>query len=112
MPVRYRPASEPSGGSTLEVDCLVPRWTDLAQYLSEKPRVLLIIQAPSGTGLRWARIRGTASPVEAPDWAGFLPRWVSTVQPDQLYVVIRVAPDRIDLIDEEVGWGIQETLEW
>jgi hypothetical protein len=37
---------------------------------------------------------------------------VSTVQPDVLYLVVRVAPSRIDLIDEDLGWGMQETLEW
>jgi hypothetical protein len=72
----------------------------------------LIVQAPSGAGLRWAQIRGTASPVEAPDWARLLPRWVSRMQPAGLYLVVRVAPRRIDLIDEDVGWGVQETLEW
>jgi hypothetical protein len=112
MPVRYRPASGPSGGRRLDVDCLVPRWADVAHSLSEKARVLFIVQAPSGAGLRWAQLRGTATPVEAPDWAALLPRWVSTVQPGELYLVVRVAPSRIDLIDEDVGWGVQETLEW
>ena len=112
MPVWYRPASEPSGGRRLDVDCLVPRWADVAHSLSEKARVLFIVQASSGAGLRWAQLRGTATPVEAPDWAGLLPRWVSTVQPDELYLVVRVAPSRIDLIDEDLGWGVQETLEW
>lgn len=112
MPVWYRPASGPSGGRGLEVDCLVPRWTDVAHHLSENAEVLLIVQASSSAGLRWAQIRGTASPVEAPDWARLLPRWVSTVQPDALYLVVRVAPSRIDLIDEDLGWGVQETLEW
>jgi hypothetical protein len=110
MPVWDRPTSELSGDRGLEVDCLVPRWADVAHHLSEKAKVLPIIQAPSGAGLRWAQIRGAASPVEAPDWAR--PRWVSRVQPDELYLVVRVAPSRIDLIDEDLGWGVQETLEW
>jgi hypothetical protein len=113
MPVWYRPVSSPSVSRRVqEVDCLVPRWSDLAHYLSESARVLLIVQASSGAGLRWAQIRGTASPVEAPDWARLLPRWVQTMQPDALYLVVRVVPNRIDLIDEELGWGMQETLEW
>jgi hypothetical protein len=112
MPVRYRPASGPSGGRGLEVDCLVPRWADVAHHLSQSARVSLIVQAPSGAGLRWAQIRGTARPVEAPNWARLLPRWVSTVPPDELYLVVRVAPSRIDLVDEDLGWGMQETLEW
>lgn len=68
-------------------------------------------------GLFWRRPAlaadsGTARPVEAPDWAGLLPRWVSTVQPDALYLVVRVTPSRIDLVDEDLGWGVQETVEW
>jgi hypothetical protein len=112
MPVWYRPALGCTGGQGLEVDCLVPRWADAVPRLSQNAEVLLIVQAPSGVGLRWVRIRGTASPVETPKWAWLLPRWVSTVQPDALYLVVRVAPSRIDLIDEDVGWGVQETLEW
>ena len=112
MPVWYRLAREPGRGRGLELDCLVPRWTDVAHHLSEKAKVLLIVQAPSSAGLRWAQVRGTASPVEAPDWARLLPRWVSRMQSDELYMVLRVTPSRIDLIDEDQGWGIQETLEW
>jgi hypothetical protein len=32
--------------------------------------------------------------------------------PDALYLVMRVTPSRIDLVDEDSGWGVQETLEW
>jgi hypothetical protein len=112
MPVWYRPASGGVGGRAPKLDCLVPRWADGAHHLSQKAEVLLIVQAHAGAGMRWAQIRGTARPVEAPDWAGLLPRWVSTVEPDALYLVVCVAPSRIDLIDEDLGWGVQETLEW
>jgi hypothetical protein len=112
MPVWYRPCAGPSGSGSLIVDCLVPRWADVAQHLTPDAIVLLIIQAASGAGLRWLQIQGTVQPVEAPDWARLLPRWVPTAQPDALYLVVRVTPSRIDLIDEELGWGLQETLEW
>jgi hypothetical protein len=112
MPVWYRTASGPSSSRALELDCLVPRWSDVAHCLTQDSRVVLIVQASSGVGLRWLQIRGTARPVEAPDWAGLLPRWISTTQPDALYLAVRVTPGRIDLVDEELGWGTQETLEW
>jgi hypothetical protein len=112
MPIWYRPHVGPSGRPSLKVDCLVPRWADVAQHLTEDSRVALIVQASSGAGLRWLQIRGTVQPVEAPDWASLLPRWVSTAQPDALYLVVQVTPTRIDLVDEELGWGVQETLEW
>jgi hypothetical protein len=112
MPVWYRPHSGSSDSPGPEVDCLVPRWSDVAHHLAQASKVLLIVQASSGAGLRWLQIQGTARPVEAPDWARLLPRWLSTVQPGALYLVVRVTPSRIDLIDEELGWGVQETLEW
>ncbi|MDX1616805.1 MAG: hypothetical protein R3300_21030 [Candidatus Promineifilaceae bacterium] len=112
MPVWYRPHSGQSGSRTLEVDCLVPRWADVAHYLAQERRIVFIVQAPSGAGLRWLQIQGVARPVEAPNWAGLLPRWVATVQPDLLYLVVRVTPSRIDLVDEDLGWGVQETVEW
>jgi hypothetical protein len=112
MPIWYRPHSGPSGRPGLEVDCLVPRWADVAHHLIPDAMVLLIVQASSGAGLRWLQIQGTVQSVEAPDWARLLPRWVSTAQPDAFYLVVRVKPSRIDLIDEDLGWGVQATLEW
>ena len=112
MPVWYRLDPGPSASRNLEVDCLVPRWGDIAHQLTQNSRIVLIVQASSGAGLRWLQIQGTARPVEAPDWSTLLPRWVSPVQPDALYLVGRVTPGRIDLIDEALGWGVQETLEW
>ena len=112
MPVRYCSDCGPSHGPSLEVDCLVPRWADIAYHLIQVSQVVLIIQGPSTAGLRWLQIQGTARPVEAPDWVRLLPRWVSAGQPDSLYLVVRVTPKRIDLVDEDRGWGVQETLEW
>lgn len=112
MPIWYRLNIGPSANRSLEMDCLVPRWADVAQTLTQISRVVLIVQATSGAGLRWLQIQGKARPVEVPDWSRLLPRWVSAVQPDGLYLVVRVTPDRIDLIDEDLGWGVQETLEW
>jgi hypothetical protein len=112
MPVRYH-----SRG--LEVDCLVPRWADVAYHLEQDPRacpehsrrVMLVIPAANGNGLRWLQYQGTARPVAAPDWAELLPGWMSTAPPDELYLVIRMTPQRIDLFDESRGWGVRETLE-
>lgn len=112
IPVWYRLNPRPSTGHRLEMDCLVPRWADIAHQLTRNARVVMIVQASSGAGLRWLQVQGAARPVEVPDWSGLLPRWVSVVQPDGLYLVVKVTPNRIDLIDEDLGWGVQETLEW
>ena len=112
MPVWYRPLPGTAGSRDLDVECLVPRWADMAHHLARESEVVLIVQASSGAGLRWLQIQGTARPVDAPDWTRLLPLWVSTMQPDTLYLVVRITPSRIDLIDEDLGWGVQETLEW
>jgi nitroimidazol reductase NimA-like FMN-containing flavoprotein (pyridoxamine 5'-phosphate oxidase superfamily) len=112
MPVWYRLDPGPSSSRSLEVDCLVPHWSDIAHQLTQNSRVVLIVQASSEVGLRWLQIQGTTRPVEAPDWSRLLPRWVSAMQPDALYLVVRLKPNRIDLVDEDLGWGVQETLEW
>lgn len=112
MPVWYRPGPGATRDCALVVDCLVPRWADIAHYLARESRVVLIVPAASAAGLRWLQIQGMAQPVAAPDWARLLPRWISTLRPDALYLVVRVTPRRIDLIDEDLGWGVQQTLEW
>lgn len=113
MPVWYRPTSdEPCGRRSLELDCLIPRWADVAHHLSDNARVLLIVQAAFGAGLRWLQIQGVARPVDAPNWSRLLPRWLFTMQPGGLYLVVRVRAGRIDLVDEDLGWGVQETVEW
>jgi hypothetical protein len=104
MPVRYR-------NHGLEVDCLVPRWTDVAYHLEQDPHVLLIVQGCHASSLRWLQVQGTAQPVAAPDWAELLPGRTSTAPPDELYRVIRVTSERVDLFDESKGWGARETLE-
>lgn len=108
IPVWYRPANS----LKLEVDCLVPRWSDVAHQLTKSWKVLLIIQASSSAYLQWVQIQGTARLVETPDWDWLLPNLDRSIQPDSLYLVVRVTPTRIDLVDEDLGWGIQETIEW
>jgi hypothetical protein len=110
--VRYRTFPGHRNSRSLEVDCLIPRWAGIADQLTPNTRIVLVVQASSEAGLRWLQIQGAIRPVEAPDWSKLLPHWISTVHPDGLYQVIRVTPIRIDLIDEDLGWGIQETLEW
>lgn len=112
MPVWYRLSDDPTSKQRLSVDCLVPRWADLTHYLAQECPVLFIVQGSSLAGLRWLTIRGTVWPVEVPDWARLLPRLFSTLQPDALFLTVRLIPRRIDLIDEDSGWGLQATLEW
>lgn len=111
MPVRYRPLPGTLGNHGLEVDCLVPRWADVAYHLEQDHHVLLIVQGCHASALHWLQVQGTARPVAAPDWAGLLPTWTSATPPDEVYLAVRVTPQRIELFDEGRGWGARETLE-
>ncbi len=112
IPARYRAQLEGSKGSGLRLDCLVPRWSDMAYYLEQSPDVILIVQLSRGIGLSWLQVLGSAMNIRSPDWSRLLPDWVRISQPEFHYLVVRVIPSRIDLIDEDLGWGVQETLEW
>lgn len=90
----------------------MPQWSDMAHHLETIAEVVLLVQACSGGSLRWLQIQGTANPVDAHEWNGMLPHWHRTLEPDVLYLVARVTPHRIDLIDEDQGWGVQDTLEF
>ncbi len=116
MPTRYLARG-------LEVDCLVPRWADVAYIVEQDPGVLLVIVdgPPSVTpargregkgGLRWLQIRGVARAVADPDWAEWLPAWASPAPPSDLYLLLHVTPCRVELFDEGGGWGARETLEF
>lgn len=111
MPVRYRAQPVVSRASGLRLDCLVPRWSDMAYYLEQSPEVILIVQISRGIGLSWLQVVGSSKNILNPDWSWLLPGWMRADQPDLHYLVVRVFPRRIDLIDEDLGWGVQETME-
>jgi hypothetical protein len=112
MPVSYR-------SQGLEVTCLLPRWSDVAYDVQQAPRVMLIIldadtsveQGRATPGMRWLQYAGTARLVERPDWSVWARDVRPTAPPDELYLIVRVIPRRIDLIDEGRGWGVRETLD-
>jgi len=95
----------------LEMVCLLPRWSDALYHLEQDPRVMLIILDTQGDGLRWVQYRGNARVVDASDWEKTLPQGMPKLHVDEGYVVVRITPVRIDLIDESHGWGERETLD-
>ena len=97
--------------SGLEMDCLLPRWSDALYHLEQDPRVMLIVLDTQGEGLRWLQYSGSARVVASPDWEKILPERTSVKRPDERYAVIHLTPVRIDLIDESRGWGARETLD-
>ena len=78
----------------LELNCCLPRWSDVLFHIEQEPSVMVIVQDVNP--LRWLQYRGTAH------IAG------ST---DDRYAKIHIIPERIDLIDEGHGWGSRETLD-
>lgn len=90
----------------LTVDCLLPRWHDLAYWLEAGAEAVLLVQ-PEG-GRRWLSLRGQAAPVPAPDWAAILPGMRNA---SDLYLAVRLAPARVELVDEGRAWGARETLD-
>ncbi len=102
IPVRCR-------STGLDVECAVPRWSDPTHHLSDDPEVLLVFPdrgAPAGA---WLQYRGRSAPVPSPDWRQLLPESID--RPEERYLVVRVTPDRIDVVDESSGWGIRDSIE-
>lgn len=104
IPVRYR-------NLRLEVDCLLPRWSDATYYIEQDPRVSLVIHTADSGALLWLQLQGTARAVDAPSWGGLLPEATRETRPEELYLVVRVTPQRLELVDESWGWGARETLD-
>jgi hypothetical protein len=108
---RYHLAQDTAAKQALEVDCLLPRWADATYHLELNPQVLLIIPDIRADGLRWLQVRGRVRPIPAMDWAEWLSEGTLDVRPEERYLALRVTPQRIDLVDESQGWGINETLD-
>ena len=93
----------------LIVECLLPGWADINYHIEQDPRVLLIIY---DSNVRWMQYWGTARLIPAPDWGRLSSAAAPGVGLNDRYVAIRVAPQRIDLVDESKGWGARETLDF
>ncbi|HEX2915283.1 MAG TPA: hypothetical protein VH186_31250 [Chloroflexia bacterium] len=104
MPVLYR-------AKGLQVECLVPRWADVAYYLEQNPEVILVVPDSASGISRWLQYQGLARVSECEDWANWQTYSFLPSASPELYTVFQVSPVRLDLIDESKGWGVRETLE-
>lgn len=93
------------------VECRVPTWTGIGDLLEEHGEVLLVIVTETGPCLRWFFLRGPAAPVADPDWEGLQPPAAGRVSANDLYLLLRITPKRMELIDEQHGWGYRETAD-
>lgn len=93
----------------LEVDCLVPKWSDPAHYLTENPNLLLLFCDLANPSSSWLQYQGRGELISKPDG-----RWLPASQishPESLFIVVRARPDRIDVVDEARGWGVIESID-
>lgn len=81
----------------LDLDCLVPRWSDTLYHLQQDPQALLIILDGESNASRWMQYRGIAQ--------------VASYTAADRNVRVQLKPVRIDLIDESRAWGARETLQ-
>lgn len=104
-PVRYRNLG-------LAVECLVPRWADASYHLEQNPQVtLVIVVANKNHDLCWLHYQGLARVTVTSDWAELLPTKIPSALGNDLYQLVSLTPQRLDLIDEQRGWGVRDTLE-
>lgn len=82
----------------LELDCLLPRWSDALYHLQQDPHALVIVLDVPASHSRWLQYRGIAN--------------VNALSSDECYVSFHITPERIDLMDASRGWGARETLDF
>jgi hypothetical protein len=105
IPVRYR-------NQGLAVECLVPRWADVSYHLEQNSQVaLVIVVANKDHNLCWLHYQGLARVTITSHWTGLLPSQIPPALASDLYHLVSLTPQRLDLIDEKRGWGIRDTLE-
>ena len=101
LPVRFRVRGA-------FVECQIPTWSGVGDLPGEAALVIIEEAAPA---LRWLFIRGPATVVAEPDWAELHPPDSGRIALDELYQLLRITPKRMELIDEQRGWGCRETAD-
>ncbi len=92
----------------LEIVCLLPRWSDALYFLEQDPRVMVIIPDTQSKALRWLQYSGSAQVIQPQEIEHTCP---PNMPVDDRYAAVRITAERIDLIDENRGWGRRETLD-
>jgi hypothetical protein len=105
LPVRFRVR-----GSIVE--CGVPTWSGASDLLEKKKEVTLVVVKNLDTNLRWLFLRGDGSVIKNRDWEGLVPSEHCLVDPGDLYQLLHIEPKRIELFDEQRGWGYRETADF
>lgn len=105
LPVRFRVCGP-------IVECSVPTWSGVSELLETIEEVTLVAVKNSEANLSWIFLRGEGSIIKNQDWEGLVPSERSLVDPGDLYQLLRIDPKRIELFDEQRGWGYRETADF
>lgn len=105
LPVRFRVCRQ-------IVECSVPIWSEVEELLEKVEEVTLVAIKKSESDLSWVFIRGAGVIVKNRDWEGLVPPERSLVEPGDLYQLLRINPSRIEMFDEQRGWGYRETADY
>lgn len=104
LPVRFRIRES-------AVECRIPTWSGIGDLLEEPKELTLVATVETGAHLRWFLVRGEGTVVPDPDWDGLRPQFADRVSLDDLYHLVRLKPARMELVDEQRGWGFRETVD-
>ncbi|MBU3114525.1 hypothetical protein [Clostridium lacusfryxellense] len=95
----------------LIVECSVPTWSGLSDLLENIEEVTLVVIKNSDTDLSWVFVRGTGRIIENQEWEALVPSEHGLVEPEDIYYLLSIEPKRIELFDEQRGWGFRETAD-
>ncbi|MDW7674235.1 MAG: hypothetical protein SCK28_06850 [Bacillota bacterium] len=105
LPVRFRVRGQ-------FVECGVPTWSGVGDLLEKAEKITLVAVQNYGTNLRWLFLKGAGTVVKDPDWEGIVSPQGGRVDPGDLYQLLRIEPKRMELFDEQLGWGFRETADF
>lgn len=94
------------------IECVVPAWCGVGDMPAELEEVLLVVEHRAEPPLRWIFIRGCATTDAVLEWPKTQLPSCDRLCVDDLYQLIRVKPKRMELVDEQYGWGYRETADF
>lgn len=95
-----------------KVECRVPTWSGVGDLLEITRQVTLVVVQNSESGLRWVFLRGLGKVIKDPDWEDFGPLETGGINMGDLYELLRIEPEHMELFDEQKGWGFRETVDF
>jgi len=106
LPVRFRVWG-------LTVECSVPVWSGVSELLEKTKEVTLVFLKNSESSLSWIFLRGTGNILKNnKNWENLIPSERCLVDPGDLYQLLQIYPQRMELYDEHQGWGYRETADF